>query len=85
MDKTYATIQSFWIGKISPLEIISIKSFIEKGHKYHLYLYDDKDFNLPGVIIKDANEIIPQKFVFKDSIDIIGLKQIAKMDGLLTL
>lgn len=39
-------------------EILSITSFINNGHEFHLYVYDDIT-NIPkGCILKDANEII---------------------------
>ena len=34
-------IQSLWIGgSLSNLEILSIKSFLQNGHTYHLYTYE---------------------------------------------
>ena len=58
-------IQSLWIGKpLSKLEQLSIKSFIDNGHKYHLYVYDNIQ-NIPeGTIIKDANEILNKDEIF---------------------
>ena len=55
-------VQSLWIGPpLSNLEILSIISFLKCGHSFHLYLYD-KIENIPkGVIIKDANQILPFK------------------------
>jgi hypothetical protein len=60
-------IQSLWFGEeLSFLEQMSIKSFINHGHPYHLYLYQRFN-NVPaGVIIEDANKIIPQKEIFTD-------------------
>ena len=54
-------IQSLWIGtKLSNLEKLSIKSFIDNGHTYHLYTYAEVK-NIPeGVIVKDGNEILPK-------------------------
>ncbi|HYX30921.1 MAG TPA: glycosyltransferase [Pyrinomonadaceae bacterium] len=47
------------------MERLSIVSFLQNGHDYHLYVYDD----LPNVpertIIKDANEILPASRIFK--------------------
>lgn len=58
-------IQSLWVGdKLSILEQLSIASFISNGHEFHLYSYSNIP-NLPdGAILKDANEIILEKFVF---------------------
>ena len=57
-------IAGLWIGKLSKMEIYSMKSFIKQGHTYHLYTYEPLD-NIPnGVIVKDANEIIPKDEIF---------------------
>ena len=58
-------IQSLWIGtELSNLERLSIKSFIDNGHTYHLYVYN-KVKNVPqGAIIMDASEIINKREIF---------------------
>jgi mannosyltransferase OCH1-like enzyme len=60
-------IQSFWVGnKLSTMELLSINSFLKNGHEFHLYTYDD--FAVPdNCILKDANLIISQDKIFKDS------------------
>jgi hypothetical protein len=57
--------QSLWIGKsLSKMEQLSIKSFIDYGNMYHLYSYEEV-LNVPeGTIVKDANEILPEKDIF---------------------
>ena len=59
-------IQSLWIGdELSIMEQLSIKSFLHHGHEYHLYIYHPIE-NIPkGTIIKDANEIVPEKKIFR--------------------
>ncbi len=54
-------IQGLWIGdKLSPFEYASIKSWLNNGFEYHLYIYDCLE-NIPnGTTIKDANEILPR-------------------------
>jgi len=61
-------IQSLWIGgSLSNLEILSIKSFLQNGHTYHLYTYENID-NVPdGAVIKDGNEILPKSEIFRYS------------------
>ena len=56
---------SLWVGnKLSNLELLSIKSFILNDHPYHLYVYNDIE-NLPeGVILEDANRIVPESDIF---------------------
>lgn len=58
-------IQGLWIGgELSVMEVLSIKSFLDNGHEYHLYTYGDVK-NVPeGTIIKDGNEILPEKDIF---------------------
>lgn len=59
-------IQSLWIGgTLSLMEQLSIISFLKNGHPYHLYVYDEVK-NIPtGVVVKDANKIIPSSKIFK--------------------
>lgn len=59
-------IQSLWVeGPLSPMERLTINSYLKNGHKFHLYVYNDVT-NIPiGTIIKDANEIIPNSDIFK--------------------
>lgn len=58
-------IQSLWVGpELSVIERLCMASFVANGHEYHLYVYDDVP-NVPnGVIVKDANRIIPRKDIF---------------------
>lgn len=58
-------IQSLWIGeKLSLIEQLCITSFIHNGHEFHLYTYG-KVANVPnGTILKNANNIIPEKNIF---------------------
>jgi len=59
-------IQGLWIGEcLSDMEVLSIRSFLRSGHVYHLYAYNDIP-NLPiGASLKDANEIISERDVFR--------------------
>jgi mannosyltransferase OCH1-like enzyme len=59
-------IQGLWIGpKLSILEQLSIASFLQNGHEYHLYTYNELP-NVPaGTIIKDGNEILPASAIFQ--------------------
>lgn len=59
-------IQSLWIGNpLSNLEKLCIQSFLDNGHGFHLYTYTDIGGVPAGTIIKDANEILSQKNIFK--------------------
>lgn len=59
------TIQSLWIGRpFKRIELLCMKSFIDHGHPFHLYLYEPMD-NVPeGVTVKDANEILPKETIY---------------------
>jgi len=53
-------IQSLWIGApLSNLEKLCVQSFLDHGHKFHLYTYADIDGVPEGAVIKDGNEILP--------------------------
>lgn len=54
-------IQSLWIGdKLSVMEQLSIASFIQNGHPFHLYTYGPVESVPEKAIIMDANELIPE-------------------------
>lgn len=61
-------VRSLWIGKeLSKVEQLSICSFLENGHDFYLYTYNEIK-NVPkGAIIKDANEIFPYDDIFLDN------------------
>jgi hypothetical protein len=59
-------IQSLWIGAhLSTLERLSIRSFMDHGHEYHLYTYENLPELPTGTVLKDANEIFPESEVFQ--------------------
>lgn len=60
------TIQGLWIGpELSVMEQLSISSFLQNGHEYHLYIYDDVK-NVPArTLLRDANEILPSSWIFQ--------------------
>ncbi|MEX2590961.1 MAG: glycosyltransferase [Chitinophagales bacterium] len=57
---------ALWIGEsLSKLELLTIYSFLEKGHTFRLWVYDQLKTPLPdGVILEDARQIIPESQVF---------------------
>ena len=59
-------VQGLWIGsELSVMEKLSIRSFLDNGHEYHLYTYGDLP-NVPlGTVIKDGNEILPASAIFQ--------------------
>jgi hypothetical protein len=58
-------INSLWIGRpLSLLEQLSIASFLQNGHEFHLYGYDEIA-NVPrGTVLRDAAEILPASEIF---------------------
>src|SRR5208337_207720 len=53
--------QSFWSGsKLGIVGRLCCASYIANGHELHLYTYGPIEDAPIGVIIKDANEIVPQ-------------------------
>jgi len=58
-------IQSLWIGDpLSNLEKLCIRSFLDNGHDFHLYVYDDVQGVPAGATVKDANKILPSREIF---------------------
>lgn len=59
-------VNALWIGNIlSPTELLTIKSFVDNGHEFVLWAYDEISTALPkGAVLKDANDIFPRKNVF---------------------
>jgi Glycosyl transferase family 2 len=53
--------QSLWIGKMTAMEQLCIRSFQANGHEFHLYTYDNLEGVPPGTVIKDGNEILPKE------------------------
>lgn len=58
-------IQSLWVGgELSLVEQLSISSFIKNNHEFHLYTYGEVKGIPEGTIVKDGNNIIPEKDIF---------------------
>ncbi|WP_316797802.1 glycosyltransferase [Pedobacter frigidisoli] len=59
-------VQSLWIGEqFSNVEKLCIQSFLDHGHEFHLYTYQDIK-NIPaGTKIFDANEIMKEESIFR--------------------
>ncbi len=55
------TIQSLWIGeRLSAMEQLSIKSFLDHGHPYHLYIYGTVTGIPQGTTVLDASLVMDQ-------------------------
>lgn len=56
--------QGFWHGRpLNPILLACLRSFIERGHEFHLYTYDD--IRVPaGVKVKSAEAVLPLECMF---------------------
>ena len=66
-------IQGLWVnGKLSNIQLLCIQSFLQNGHSFHLYTYN-QSINAPeGVEILPASEIFPESSIFKDDRGTLG-------------
>lgn len=65
-NETNRIVQGLWIGStLSIMEKLSIVSFLENGHEYHLYAYDELPGVPRGATVKDANKILPASLIFQ--------------------
>ena len=64
-DPNNQIFQSLWIGdELSDMEKLSIQSFLDHGHVFHLYTYGEVKGVPPGTIVKDGNEILSKDEIF---------------------
>lgn len=61
-------IRMLWVGgKLSPVEQLSAKSWLDNGFRVEMWSYDDLG-NVPtGCVVRDGNEIIPRDQIFTHS------------------
>ena len=66
MNSEKTVINSLWIGEtLSNLELLTLNSFVKRDHEFYLWAYSDLNSQIPkGVILKDANSIIPKDQIF---------------------
>lgn len=64
--KGNAVVQGLWVGEaISNFHRLCVESFIRNGHCFVLYTYGPVK-NLPvGVVVKDANKIVPASLIYQ--------------------
>src|SRR5262249_37693959 len=60
-------VHGMWIGtSLSRMELLTLRSFVRHGHRFHLWAYDRISTPIPdGVVLEDATEILPRSAVFK--------------------
>ena len=58
-------IQSLWIGnRLSVMEQLSIRSFLDHGHPFHLYAYEEIEGVPEGTVVRSGTEILPREDIF---------------------
>jgi hypothetical protein len=61
LDPSNRIVQGFWHGLLTTMERLSMQSFVQNGHEFHLYVYDGNTAGVPdSVHLRDAAEIVPQ-------------------------
>jgi hypothetical protein len=61
-----AAVQGLWVeGPLSPLERLSIRSFLAQGHEYHLFTYGEVPDLPAGAQRREAAEILPADEIFR--------------------
>ena len=59
-------VQSLWIGpSLSVMERLVIRSFLDHGHSFHLYTYDEVGSIPAGTVVRPAAEILPVEEVYR--------------------
>jgi Alpha 1,4-glycosyltransferase conserved region len=75
-------VNAFWDGELSSLETLCITSFLRHGVGYNLYVYDEPAKVPSGVILKDAEAILPRDKVFRYAAGEFNLASIAGFTNL---
>ena len=66
MNDDNKIVQGLWIGpELSVMEQLSVASFLNNGHEYHLYVYDEVKNIPPAAVIRDGNEILDASNIFQ--------------------
>jgi len=65
------TAQFLWIGQLTKMETLCLRSFVHSGYEVHLYTYDEIEAPA-GVLRFDAAEVRPRKEIFAQSHDGFG-------------
>ena len=66
MNQTLATINAIWIGnQLGPVHVACLSSFLNHGHKVVLYSYGIIEDKPEGVLLADANQLIPETYLVR--------------------
>jgi hypothetical protein len=62
---TFEIVQSLWIGdRLSTMEQLCIRSFLDHGHPFHLYCYQEIAGVPEGTVVRDGTEVLPAEEIF---------------------
>lgn len=63
-------IHGMWFGtSLSRLELLTIHSFLQHGHEFNLWVYDEVTTPLPaGVILRDAESVLPRSKIYRKNV-----------------
>ena len=65
-DRPAVTVRGLWIGeRLSPMEQLSIRSFLAHGYPYELFVYGPIEGVPEGARVLDGNEILPARKIFR--------------------
>jgi len=59
------SVNSLWIGRLGHIEELCLRSFFHHGFEFNLWTYDKSLCEIPGVRLRDANEILDQGLIGK--------------------
>ncbi len=66
VSRNRTPVQALWIGpRLSNMERLCIESFLQNGHPFHLYVYEDVAGVPDGTEVRDGNQILPASRIFQ--------------------
>ena len=79
-------VQSLWVGgALSAMERLSIQSFLDHGHQFNLYTYDEVGRVPDGTTVLDAEQILPRDRIFRYRQDGFGKGSLSGFGNLFRL
>jgi glycosyltransferase involved in cell wall biosynthesis len=68
LHRSNRIVHGMWVGPtLSRLELLTLRSFTQAGHEFHLWLYQKLDQPLPThVVPRDAREILSEQAIFQN-------------------
>jgi hypothetical protein len=60
------TVQSLWVGaRLSTMEQLSIRSYLDQGHDFHLFTYGCVEGVPAGASVRSGEEVLPAADIFR--------------------